>query len=363
MPEVRTSPAPDKASNACTDESSLAASGRESRAGLVSIGMIDIHSHVVPTDLVFKASADRRWPEIHVEDRRARVEIDGKLFRVVRSVCWDMPERIDEMAGADITVQAISPMPELFSYWSPAAEGADYCRAMNEWIADKVQAHPDSLVGLGIVPLQDLDLACASLAAVRSAGLAGVEIGSNVAGRNAGSAHFLPFFAEAARLGLCVFVHSFHPLVADQLPEWAVNGVAFPIEAGLAAEALVVNGILDAVPGARIAISHGAGGAPFTIPRLDHLWNTDEKMRAQIAAPPIEELRRLYCDSLVFSDAALSFLIEAIGRDQVCVGTDFPFFPVAAGLDPVLGLELDEKVRTGLIDGNARRYLGISAIA
>ena len=36
-------------------------------------------------------------------------------------------------------------------------------------------------------------------------------------------------------------------------------------------------------------------------------------------------LRRLYFDSLVFDPQALRYLIDLVGADHVCIGTDAPF--------------------------------------
>lgn len=322
--------------------------------------MIDIHSHVVPLELPFGARGDDRWPRVARRgDGTGAVEIAGRVFRVIPSVSWDMAERIAAMDAAGVTVQAISPMPELFSYWAPPGDAAPFCEALNEWIAGQVQRHPQALVGIGVVPLQDLDLACRALGAVKAAGLAGVEIGSNVGGESVGRPRFLPFYEEAARLGLCVFVHSFHPVLAGEVPPWAVNGVLFPVEAGVAAESLIVNGIVDAVPSARIAVSHGGGTAAFAIPRLEHLWQRDEGLREQLPASPTAQLRRMYFDSMVFSEDALSYLLDVVGHDRVCVGTDYPFFPADAGIDPVRAVHVDEAVRQALVEGNARRYLGL----
>lgn len=322
--------------------------------------MIDIHSHVVPLELPFGAKGDHQWPTVTLEKDRGSVEISGKVFRTVRSVSWDMSARIDEMGAVGITTQAISPMPELFSYWSPVNKALDYCAGMNDWIATKVQEHSESLVGLGIVPLQDVESACQLLQSVKAAGLAGVEIGSNVQGLSAGHARFLPFYEEADRLDLCVFVHSFHSRYEDQLPEWAVNGVTFPLESGFATEALIVNGILDAVPDGRIAVSHGGGSAAFIISRLHHLWLADEAMQERLPRSPMQYLRQLYYDSLIFSEAALLYLMQIVGWEHVCVGTDHPFFPLEAGIDPVLGIEVAEDIREALLEGNARRYLKLA---
>ncbi len=53
--------------------------------------------------------------------------------------------------------QALSPMPELLSYWLPLEDGKALIRYLNEQIAEMVALAPQRFVGLGAVPLQDVD--------------------------------------------------------------------------------------------------------------------------------------------------------------------------------------------------------------
>ena len=61
-------------------------------------------------------------------------------------------------------------MPELFSYWAEPAAGVRFCAALNEAIAAMVAADPRRFVGLGTVPLQDVDAAIDALDQVRDLG-------------------------------------------------------------------------------------------------------------------------------------------------------------------------------------------------
>lgn len=320
---------------------------------------IDIHSHVVPDDLPPPLDSDVRWPTLIRSEGGGEVVIAGKVFRVIRDVCWDMKARIEELGRRGIGGQVISPMPELFSYWAPPKEGALFCQLVNEWIAQRVAASRETFLGFGIVPLQDIDRACEMVGAMKGVGLVGVEVGSSICGLSVANPRFVPFYRECEAQGMRVFIHSFHSLYEDQVPSFAVNGVTFPLESGFVSEALIVNGVLDVVPNLSIAVSHGAGTAAFGIARLEALWMQRGRLQDQLKENPVESFKRLYCDSLLLHERPLRYLLDVIGPDRVCLGTDYPFFELETMMAPVAGLGPD--LARALSGDNARRYLGLGS--
>src|SRR5215213_4783613 len=102
---------------------------------------IDIHTHVVPENFPKYAGtgANVPWPqmaEAHACHRH--VMISGKVYRTVSDGAWSVPRRIEAMGGMRVTRQALSPMPELLSYWLPVEDGKALTRYLNEQIAAMV---------------------------------------------------------------------------------------------------------------------------------------------------------------------------------------------------------------------------------
>lgn len=342
--------------------------------------IIDMHAHVVPES--FPAAAGRasagRWPSLdHDQPGRARVLIAGETFRTVTDQCWSHPVRLADLDREGVDRQVISPMPELFSYWFTAGDGVDFCRHVNDFIADLVRRAPERYFGLGIVPLQDPDLAARALGAIKALGLLGIEIGSNVGGLSLGDDRFLPFFQEVERQDLAVFVHAFHPTFTDRIGnlEALVNAVGFPIETGLAITSLITGLTLERCPGLRLAFSHGGGTFPFGLPRLQHAWSgrwNEEPpsdwdrgfglpLRTLLPRSPSEYARRLYYDTLIFDRRAIRYLIDTLGADRLLIGTDYPFMPREQPVGTTLrSLNLAEEEFEAIAWRNCYRFLGLA---
>jgi aminocarboxymuconate-semialdehyde decarboxylase len=305
------------------------------------------------------------WPSMAPAQACHRhVMIDGKVYRTVSDRCWDAPARIADMTEMGLSIQAISPMPELFSYWLPAAAASELLRYTNDVMAEMVAQSAGRLVALGAVPLQDLDAAIAELHRVRQQlGFAGVEIGSNVNGRPIGGPEFSPFFAAAEALGAAVFVHAVRPAGMDRLvgPPPLQQALGYPTDIGLAAASVLTGNVMQRHPALRIAFSHGGGTLGLLLPRLEQARQVFPALRDSMAESPTAQARRLYYDALVFDAPTLRHLVGLFGDTQVMIGTDYPFnfhdrtpvARIAAAID-------DPDARARLLHANARRFLGMA---
>jgi aminocarboxymuconate-semialdehyde decarboxylase len=324
-------------------------------------GAIDVHTHVVPpaTPFVKRLTAtDPRWARLVSradQDDVADVVVAGRLFRTVRRVAYDLDQRRAEQAARGLAGQVLSAMPELFATWAPAAEAAAYCRAFNEWLAEQVIGYDGFYSGLGIVPLQDPAAATEQLAEIGALGLLGVEIPCATPDAPLHDRRFDEFFAEAERLGLLVFVHSVGS-VTEFDHVMAGTGAIFPARIGEALAGLIANGVLARHPRLRVLASHGGGGLPASVARLDFVRDMAPSTRETMPEPAATYARRIWFDPMVFDPAVLCLLIELVGTDRLVLGSDYPFLLV----DPA-DLLRDPRLPEGLVDrvrsDNPRRLL------
>lgn len=323
--------------------------------------VIDVHCHIVPAEFPPKPSSCERWPHMdHRADRQACVMIGGKEFRLVDNRCWDAARRIADMNAEEVGMQVLSPMPELLSYWIDAKDALQLSRHVNNAIAELVGSQPGRFAGLGMVPLQDPELAAKELAILRSDyGLAGTEIGSNINGRPPGDPIFDAFFAEAARLDLSVFVHALHPPATDRLvgPAQLAAFIGFPTDVGFAAASCITGRMLEKNPRLHIGFSHGGGTLPAFLHRLQSGWTKLPALNSVFASPE-ETVRRFYYDNIVFDRRLLRHLIDIYGASQIFVGSDYPFTggqQKSAQMFADLGLAPEQL--DAVLGGNASRFL------
>ena len=75
-------------------------------------------------------------------------------------------------------------IPVLFSYWAKPKDGLDWSRFLNDFMFDVVQKHPKRFIGMGTLPMQDIDLAIKEMRRCKNElGFNAVEIGSNINGQ------------------------------------------------------------------------------------------------------------------------------------------------------------------------------------
>jgi aminocarboxymuconate-semialdehyde decarboxylase len=329
---------------------------------------IDVHTHILPRDIP-------KWKDKfgyggfisldHYQPCVAKmVRDDGTQFREIESNCWDPAKRIEEMDEHGVGVQVLSTVPVMFSYWSKPDDGAAVARFLNDHIAETVEDFPLRFVGLGTVPLQDVDLAIKELERCKQMGLVGVEIGTNVNQLNLSEPRFFDFFRRCEELEMAVFVHPWDMMgEKDMQKYWLPWLVGMPAEVSRAICSLIFSGTLERCPRLRICFAHGGGAFPATIGRIDHGFSVRPDLCAvDNAHSPRKYLSKMYFDSLVHEPAKLDYLVKLVGADQVMLGSDYPF-PLGEAEPGTLieSMDYDESIIEMLLHGSALNWLALDS--
>ena len=330
--------------------------------------VIDIHTHILPKDLpdLEKKFGYGGWIRLdHNSNGTANMIKDGEQFRVVKCNCWDPVARLNDCQESGVSLQVISTIPVMFSYWAQPKHTYLLSRLLNDDIANVVQNNPKRFVGLGTIPMQDEKLAVKELErCIQDLRFPGIQIGSNINGKNLSSQKFFPIFEAAADLGSCIFVHPWNIMGKNQMEKyWLPWLVGMPAETSRAICSMIFSGIFEKLPNLRVAFAHGGGAFPATIGRIQHGYDSRPDLCAiDNNVDPTDYLGKFWIDSLVHDFDMLEFLLKKVGNKKIALGSDYPF-PLGEKMPGLLikNSNLSKTTKENLLYKNALDWLAIKS--
>ena len=329
---------------------------------------IDVHAHIIPESFVEVSPSERAEG---VYNLRFTDETSGEVLYTATSRAsnyiaeqmYSTERRLSDMDERGIDMHALSvPTSNLF-YSMEAEKALKVARATNNGFAELVSQHPDRFVALASVPLQAPEGAARELErAVRELGLRGVQIATNVNGKNLDDPDLAPFYARVQELDVPVFIHPNNVLGTDRLNTYHLaNLIGNPTEDALAVASIIFGGVLKEFPRLKFYVAHGGGSCPFLRGRWEHGWRVRDDAKTRIDRPPSEYFRLFYFDSLTHSGPALSYLVESVGPERVMLGSDYPYD--MSDTDPVRAIAslpgVSDAQRELIYGGNAMQLFRI----
>jgi len=328
---------------------------------------VDIHCHYLNRDAAAKLAhlnPAQYEPSVKFASALTR-EVNVKQMQDRAAMLSTIEVRLEDMDRMGIDIQAVSPAPQQTYYWTEPGLGAEVSRMVNERLAEIVAKWPDRFVGLGTVPLQNVELAVIELErCVKQLDLRGVEINPNVAGKELTdpSLNLDRFFAKARELDIVVFMHLIGFTQGDRMMDYYLNNViGNPLDTTVGASHLIFGGVMERHPGLKIVLPHAGGFLGHYWARMDHAWRARPDCRTVIKKPPTSYLKKFFFDTITFDPEMLRNLIDKFGAAQVLLGTDYPF---DMGEEDPVGLinsvpRLPSAERERIMGGNAARLLKI----
>lgn len=249
----------------------------------------------------------------------------GARFFGVTPAMTEVARRIDDMdrVGIDVEVVSLS-TPNVF--FTDAQHQPAVARMINDSYAELIAQHPQRFKGFASIPMDAPDEALHELhRALDTLKLNGVILLSNIGGKPLTSPAYRPFFEEANRMKLCIFLHPMLPANADAFREYVLGPIiGFPFDTSLAVARMCYDGMFAALPNIRWIIGHLGGAVPYLMERMDNGYRDFAECRVNIEQLPSFYLKQLYYDTVSFSQHTLKMVREMVGVDHMVMGSDYP---------------------------------------
>ncbi len=289
-----------------------------------------MHSHIIPKVMPNWTSKFGYGKFIHLEhneDGTADMMQGGQFFRRIKENCWDEAIRIPEYERFNTQVQVVCTIPVMFSYWAKPKDCMELSEFLNDHIAELAYKFPKNYIGLGTIPMQDSQLAIQELERIKSIGLVGIQIGSNINDENLSEDKFFSIFEACERLDLALMIHPWQMMGFDSMKKyWLPWLVGMPAETSRAACSLIFGGVLEKLPNLRVCFSHAGGSFLPTLGRIEHGFNCRPDLVAvDNERNPREYLGKFWVDCITHDIDALRYILKLQGSKRVCLGSDYPF--------------------------------------
>jgi 2,3-dihydroxybenzoate decarboxylase len=239
--------------------------------------------------------------------------------------------RLPDMDRNGVGMQVLSlTSPGIQVQPDPGTAVAD-ARTANDFLAGIVQEHPQRFAGLAAVPLQDPPEAAAELRRAAGAGLCGALVNDHTLGHYLDEPQYARFWETLQDLDVPLYIHpSAVPAddwkVARGYPAMDTAMWSWAPRTGGHAIRLILGGVFDRYPNARVILGHMGEFLPFQLSRLDSRYQVLDFEH------PLEKLPSHYfrtniaiTTTGVFSHAALIAAIQEVGIDNVMFSIDYPF--------------------------------------
>lgn len=321
---------------------------------------IDVHTHYYP-EAFFQMLRDTPSEFSFAKDPTGRTIIThrGARFFGVTAPMSDPNKRLEDMDRVGIDVEVISlSTPNIF--FADETRQPEVARILNDAYAELIAKHPRRFKGFASIPMDAPDAALAELhRAIGELKLNGVVLLSNIKGQALTSPAYRPFFEEANRMKLCIFLHPMLPANPEPFTEYVLGPlVGFPFDTTLAVARMCFAGMLRELPNIRWIIGHLGGAIPYLMERLDSGYRDFAECRVNIDRPPSAYLKHLYYDTVTFSPHNLRMARDLVGVDHMAMGSDYPHLlgSIERSVSSIEGLAIPEHEKQKIF---SRTALGI----
>ncbi len=329
------------------DPAAVSAQEAQAPHAAIPLEVVDFHSHFVGPAFTSRAGAaapaaqKARWDEVN------------------RNLS-DPEALLSSIDAAGVSARVVN-TPLEFIRGSDGEIPADADRRANDQLAELAGRNAGRLHGLATVDAYGGDAGAQELnRAVRDLGLRGVFVEAARKDLLLDAPEARPTLAEAANLGIPVFVHPISdPQLHGRLARYGALGTSLSRGTinSAALVALLESGTFDELPDLRVVVTTLAIGGVLLAGGLGD-------GRGLRADTPELNRRHVYIDTMGLSPILVRSAVDLLGADHVLAGTDWPVFVESAvpeRLERALASAGLGRAEQELVaQGNALALLGIS---
>lgn len=322
---------------------------------------LDLHTHYYPEiyfEIIRKTSSEFSFDKDPTG--RTIIKHRGARFFGITAPMSDPVRRLEDMdrVGIDTEVLSLS-TPNIF--FADETRQPELARVINDSYAELSGRYPDRFKAFASIPMDAPDHAVEELhRAIESLKFSGVILLSNIRGKPLTSPQYRPFFEEANRMKLCIFLHPMLPANTEPFGEYVLGPlVGFPFDTTLAVARMCYSGLFREFPEIRWIIAHLGGAVPYLMERLDNGYRDFAECRVNIDRLPSTYLKRLYYDTVSFSPHSLRMARDLIGVDHMVMGSDYPHLlgSIERSVSSIEALDIPEREKQRIFSGTALEIL------
>jgi uncharacterized protein len=241
----------------------------------------------IVTKMALSVAAGKKF-----EDYKA----EGETYETIRPGAFDPYERVKDMDVDGVEAQVLFPN----AFWAFSVEDTELqfacIRAYNDFLAEFCSANPRRLIGIGLVPIDDLQEGIREGQRIAKLGLRGSMLPTFPRVEPLNSDHYDPFWAAAQDLNLPIHLHLavndprnvlFHK--QEHLRGMAPAVILINTTGNMEALArLIFGGVMELVPKLKfVSVEGNVGWLPFFLQRADTVYKRHKYWsRLELPMPP-----------------------------------------------------------------------------
>ena len=281
---------------------------------------------------------------------------------------WDPAARLKDQDLDGVDGEIIHPTLGFRQFWLKDAALQRACfRVYNDWLAELCHYAPDRLIGVPMISLYDVGLACEELRRANKMGLKGAMIWMSPPAdvKSCADPYYDPFWAEAQELGAPIVLHGItgsaesRYSIAYWNPESVLGNVTRHHEIERTLALLILSGVLERFPRLKvISTENHTDWMPVWLKRLDgSIRRAPALFPTKLNLSPVEYFHRQVYITYINEPVAVENR-ELIGIDNLMWSSDYPH---SASTWPK-SQEIVERDFQGLPEGERRKIVRDNAL-